>query len=160
MVKQELACFQSKRRSTKMLKDLSLTNCRYVRCNEMAAKATDVVKTKTLKIIPEQFEKTWYYWMEGIRDWCISRQLWWGHRVPAYLVKVKVNMFVRSISKNLLWNRFLTGALFKYLKGQPDFDPTDNKSWVSGRTEEEALRKAAKTLGIKDTSQITLKQVI
>ncbi len=64
----------------------------YVRSDEMAAKATEAVKTKQLKIIPEQFEKTWFAWMDGIRDWCISRQLWWGHRIPAYLVRVKVGL--------------------------------------------------------------------
>ena len=63
----------------------------YVKCKKMAEKATDAVKTKELKIIPEQFEKTWYTWMDGMRDWCISRQLWWGHRIPAYLVHVKVH---------------------------------------------------------------------
>lgn len=58
----------------------------YVKCDEMAASATEVVRSGQLKIIPEQHEKTWYHWMDGIRDWCISRQLWWGHRIPAYLV--------------------------------------------------------------------------
>ena len=60
----------------------------YIKCDEMAAKATEVVKSGELKIVPEQFKKTWYYWMEGIRDWCISRQLWWGHRIPAYYVSL------------------------------------------------------------------------
>lgn len=53
----------------------------------MAARAKDAVSTGKLKIIPEQFKKTWYIWMDGIRDWCISRQLWWGHRIPAYAIK-------------------------------------------------------------------------
>lgn len=47
-----------------------------------------VVRNKELKIIPESHEKTWYQWMENSRDWCISRQLWWGHRIPAYFVTV------------------------------------------------------------------------
>lgn len=55
----------------------------------MAADAVEVVKSGELKIIPEQFKKTWFIWMDGIRDWCISRQLWWGHRIPAYFVSVK-----------------------------------------------------------------------
>lgn len=55
----------------------------------MAANAIKAVKNGELKIIPEQFTKTWYHWLEGIRDWCISRQLWWGHRIPAYLIKVE-----------------------------------------------------------------------
>jgi valyl-tRNA synthetase len=52
----------------------------------MAQNAMDVVKNGDLKIIPEIHTKTWFHWMENIRDWCISRQLWWGHRIPAYLV--------------------------------------------------------------------------
>ncbi|CAH2263814.1 jg4748 [Pararge aegeria aegeria] len=58
----------------------------YIRCSNMAAEAVKAVKTGELKIIPDVHEKTWYHWMEGIRDWCISRQLWWGHRIPAYRV--------------------------------------------------------------------------
>jgi len=53
----------------------------------MAAQAREAVNTDALKILPEQFKKTWYIWMDGIRDWCISRQLWWGHRIPAYAIK-------------------------------------------------------------------------
>ena len=46
------------------------------------------VKTGELKIIPDMFEKTWFSWLDNCRDWCISRQLWWGHRIPAYFVDV------------------------------------------------------------------------
>ena len=63
----------------------------YVKCMKMAEEATAAVKSKDLKIIPEMFEKTWYSWMDGMRDWCISRQLWWGHRIPAYYVKIDVS---------------------------------------------------------------------
>lgn len=55
----------------------------------MAADATAAVKSGELKIIPETHIKTWDHWMEGIRDWCVSRQLWWGHRIPAYFVVFK-----------------------------------------------------------------------
>lgn len=50
----------------------------------MAEKAVADVRQGTLKIEPEMFEKVWFQWLENIRDWCISRQLWWGHRIPAY----------------------------------------------------------------------------
>ncbi|XP_059608612.1 valine--tRNA ligase [Phlebotomus argentipes] len=58
----------------------------YVKCDEMAEKAKEAVRSGELKIIPEAHTKTWFHWMDGIRDWCISRQLWWGHRIPAYRV--------------------------------------------------------------------------
>ncbi|QQP48666.1 ValinetRNA ligaselike, partial [Caligus rogercresseyi] len=61
----------------------------YVKSDDMAAKAMEAVKKGDLKIIPNVFEKTWFQWMEGIRDWCISRQLWWGHRIPAYAVSIQ-----------------------------------------------------------------------
>ena len=41
-----------------------------------------------LRLIPSAQEKTWFHWLESPRDWCISRQLWWGHRIPAYFVTV------------------------------------------------------------------------
>lgn len=68
----------------------------------MAARALDAVKTGELKIIPDQYKKIWYHWMENIRDWCISRQLWWGHRIPAYCVKINnTNINIKVISKNV-----------------------------------------------------------
>ena len=61
----------------------------WVNCSGMAQRATDAVRTGELKIMPKEHEKTWFRWLDNIRDWCVSRQLWWGHRVPAYYVKVK-----------------------------------------------------------------------
>ena len=52
----------------------------------MAEAAKDAVRNGDLKIIPEHHTKMWYHWLDGIRDWCVSRQLWWGHRIPAYFV--------------------------------------------------------------------------
>ncbi len=56
----------------------------YVKVESMAKKALDVVKDGEIKFVPENWDKTYYQWMENIEDWCISRQLWWGHRVPAW----------------------------------------------------------------------------
>ncbi|KAK6627596.1 hypothetical protein RUM44_010074 [Polyplax serrata] len=104
----------------------------YVKCDEMANKATNAVRSGELKLIPENQTKIWYNWMDGIRDWCISRQLWWGHRIPAYFVTIN----------------------------DPAVAPgseLDNKYWVSGRTEEEARQKAAKSFNVA-ASKISLKQ--
>ena len=51
---------------------------------EMGQAALDLIKTDELEFVPEQFDKTYIHWLENIRDWCISRQLWWGHRISAY----------------------------------------------------------------------------
>ena len=47
-----------------------------------------MVKNGELEIEPEAFKATWYRWLENSRDWCISRQLWWGHQIPAYFVTI------------------------------------------------------------------------
>ncbi|CAM9440853.1 unnamed protein product, partial [Laminaria digitata] len=60
----------------------------YVKCDGMAKRAVDAVKNKELRIEPPMHEKTWYQWLDNSRDWCISRQLWWGHRIPAYFATV------------------------------------------------------------------------
>ena len=56
----------------------------FVKMKELAKPAVDVVKSGELRFIPKRFENSYMYWMENIRDWCISRQIWWGHRIPAY----------------------------------------------------------------------------
>ena len=50
----------------------------------MAKPAIEAVRKGETKFIPERFDKIYYHWMENIKDWCISRQLWWGHRIPAW----------------------------------------------------------------------------
>jgi valyl-tRNA synthetase len=87
----------------------------WMRMRELADEAIKVVKNGEIKIRPEASEKDFYRWMESINDWCISRQLWWGHRTPTYFIK---------------------------FDGEPRGDSAKGELWVSGRNLEEAEKKA------------------
>uniref|UniRef100_A0A8C3T7X7 valine--tRNA ligase n=1 Tax=Chelydra serpentina TaxID=8475 RepID=A0A8C3T7X7_CHESE len=104
----------------------------YVRCEGLARGAADAVRRGDLRILPHFHCKTWFQWMDNIRDWCISRQLWWGHRIPAYFVTVDDSSV-------------------------PPGEDTDGRYWVSGRSEEEAKDKAAKAFGVTP-DKISLRQ--
>ena len=96
----------------------------WVRQDEMAKEAIKVVKSGEITITPKTSEKEYFHWMENIQDWCISRQLWWGHRCPVYFVVIE---------------------------GE-EGDRLDNNYWIAGRTYEEALEKANKRFaGVKFT---------
>ena len=95
----------------------------YVNCTGMAKRATDAVRNNQLKIIPNEHEKTWFHWLDNIRDWCISRQLWWGHQIPAWFATKKDES---GISKN---------------------DMTNNHRWIVARCEEDAYVKAVEKFG-------------
>lgn len=86
----------------------------YVNCKEMAEMAMDAVRKGELNIQPKLSEKEWFSWLGNIQDWCISRQLWWGHSIPAFFVQVE-------------------GA-----------EESNGDYWVCGRTKEEAFEKAKK----------------
>ena len=86
----------------------------YVNCQDMAREAIERTKNGEMKIHPKHSENDWYRWLENMQDWCISRQLWWGHRCPAYFVNID----------NL------------------QQDSNDEKYWVVGRTKDEANERA------------------
>ncbi|XP_030852939.1 valine--tRNA ligase [Strongylocentrotus purpuratus] len=104
----------------------------FVDCREMARRAVEVVEDGTLKIIPEMHKKTWYSWLRNSRDWCISRQLWWGHRIPAYFVTIND-------------------------PSVPAGEETDNNYWISALSQEEAKRKAAERFKVTE-DKISLEQ--
>ncbi len=68
----------------------------FVKMEELAKPAIEEVKNGHLKHVPERFEKIYLHWLENIRDWCISRQLWWGHRIPAYYCHDCNHMMVKK----------------------------------------------------------------
>ncbi|XP_034831804.1 valine--tRNA ligase isoform X1 [Maniola hyperantus] len=118
----------------------------YIRCDNMATEAVKAVKTGELKIIPAVHEKIWYHWMEGIRDWCISRQLWWGHRIPAYRVTLPATKEVREVVKP---HRRRTRSGRKKPARKTRTQPgVKEEQWVSAHSEEEALSKAASKFGV------------
>jgi len=94
----------------------------WVKCDDMAARSCAAVRSGELEIIPKEFEAVWFRWLENIRDWCISRQLWWGHRIPAYYVHFEDE-----------------GAG----GGSPGMPSEDMSRWVVGRTREDAEKAAA-----------------
>lgn len=106
----------------------------WVNCKDLAKRSADAVRNGELKIVPDSFEDVWYRWLDNIRDWCVSRQLWWGHRIPAYKVTTPRAMYTEA--------------------GLPT--PTE-EVWVVGRCEEEARSRAAKQLSM-DESKISLEQ--
>ena len=70
-----------------------ITNQWFLRMESLAKPAIEVVKSGELKFVPENWSKTYFEWLENIQDWCISRQLWWGHRIPAWY-DIEGNVFV------------------------------------------------------------------
>ncbi|MDE6730650.1 MAG: valine--tRNA ligase, partial [Oscillospiraceae bacterium] len=70
----------------------------FVRMKELAQPAIDAVKTGKTKFVPERFDKIYYHWLENIRDWCISRQIWWGHQIPAFYCDACNEMIVTKES--------------------------------------------------------------
>lgn len=64
----------------------------FCNCQTMAKRADDILSSGELKLIPESYNNVWHHWLQNNRPWCISRQLWWGHRIPAYICKLDGNL--------------------------------------------------------------------
>jgi len=100
-------------------------------CDDMARRAVEAVEKGELNIYPESHKATWYHWLRNIKHWCISRQLWWGHRIPAWFVDFKGEA--------------------------PGDKATQHDRWVVAHSEEAALAKAAKQFG-KAADQLILER--
>lgn len=61
---------------------------RYVNCKSLAKISKEQVESGVVNIHPEYYTQEWYRWLDNIQDWCISRQLWWGHEIPAYKIDI------------------------------------------------------------------------
>ena len=71
-----------------------LTDQWYVDAAKLALPALQAVKKGDIRIVPETWAKTWFNWLENIQPWCVSRQLWWGHRIPAWYARGRQRVFV------------------------------------------------------------------
>ncbi|OAA61019.1 valyl-tRNA synthetase [Niveomyces insectorum RCEF 264] len=87
----------------------------WMRMGDLAQAAVDALDAKEFKILPDSADRSFRHWMANITDWCISRQLWWGHQCPVYLV---------------------------HLEGEEPSDPGDNTRWFAAKTEAAARAKA------------------
>ena len=85
---------------SKSILEPMITNQWFVATEELAKKAISAVETEEIKFIPKNWEKTYFEWMYNIQDWCISRQIWWGHRIPAWYDEDS-NIYVGNSEKEI-----------------------------------------------------------
>ena len=83
----------------------------FVKMDKLSAPALDAVMNDEVQLVPAKFKNTYRHWMENVHDWCISRQLWWGHQIPAYFYGDGLNDFVvaKTIEEALLLAKDVTG---------------------------------------------------
>ena len=116
----------------------------FVKMKPLAEPAIEAVRDGRIKFVPERFSKTYYNWMENVHDWCISRQLWWGHQIPAWYCDDCGHVTVSRTdaceceachSKNIhrdpdVLDTWFSSALWPFSTlGWPDKDSEDLKFW-------------------------------
>ncbi len=115
----------------------------FVRMEPLAKPAIEAVKTGKIRFVPQRWEKNYLMWMENIRDWCISRQLWWGHQIPAYYHNKTGEMVVAlenpdpanyTQDKDVLDTWFSSGLWPFSTMGWPDTDSLDYKKFYPTTT--------------------------
>ena len=119
----------------------------FVKMEQLVKPAIETVKKDEIKFVPKRYEKTYFHWMENIQDWCISRQLWWGHQIPAYYCKEhnhitvgkeKPNKCSKCDSKNIYQDSdtldtWFSSALWPFSTlGWPNKESQDLKTFYPG----------------------------
>mmetsp|Transcript_34618 Transcript_34618/g.68748 ORF Transcript_34618/g.68748 Transcript_34618/m.68748 type:complete len:645 (+) Transcript_34618:56-1990(+) len=128
----------------------------FLKMQGMADSALEVVANGQVQIKPQRFEKEWSYWLENIRDWCVSRQLWWGHRIPAYFATTKQEQ--KDAAEADAVNAAKGGDAASSSSTLPDRNSDKCKErWVVARSESAALTAAAKLLKVAE-SEVVLEQ--
>ncbi|MDR1584166.1 MAG: valine--tRNA ligase [Prevotellaceae bacterium] len=105
----------------------------FLKMDELAKPAIEAVANDTIKFYPSKFKNMYRHWMENIKDWCISRQLWWGHRIPAYYLPAGGYIVAETAEKALIKARELSGnneLQIKDLKQDEDCLDTWFSSWL------------------------------
>ncbi|MBW6490961.1 MAG: valine--tRNA ligase [Lentimicrobium sp.] len=105
----------------------------FLKMEELAKPALASVMNDVVKFHPEKFKNTYRHWMENVRDWCISRQLWWGQRIPAYYLPTGEIIVAKSAEEALVKAKVLTGnaaLLLKDLRQDEDVLDTWFSSWL------------------------------
>ncbi len=105
----------------------------FMKMDKMAPEALEVVMNDTIKFHPEKFKNTYRHWMENVRDWCISRQLWWGQRIPAYYLPDGKVVVAKSDEEALIKAKALSGnnnLILSDLQQDEDVLDTWFSSWL------------------------------
>lgn len=103
----------------------------FLKMKELAKPALELVENGTIKFHPDKFKNTYRYWMENVKDWCISRQLWWGHRIPVYYLPDGKMVVARSVEEALEKGRQLDENItIDDLRQDEDVLDTWFSSWI------------------------------
>ena len=87
----------------------------FMNCKSMAEAAVHAVQSGELKIMPSDHEATWYRWLQNIKPWCVSRQLWWGHRIPAWQVRTSSTKLTNKVGDEWIIARNIADAMEKLI---------------------------------------------
>ncbi len=105
----------------------------FLKMKEISQPALDAAEKGDVQLIPNKFINTYRHWMENVRDWCLSRQLWWGHQIPAYYIKGSKNYVVAASSEEALQKaqaKFGADLHMQDLQQDPDVLDTWASSWL------------------------------